>query len=204
MELRFTRDNILNTVLRDRCGRPLYRIESPWKVKNRITTISRIFPNPFSTSGDGDAPEEDAEGAAEGQENVRADNASDTDILLAGMEERVVAQILWQDRGQSIFTIDGRERKLNEYMPATSIFATKRVFVASDGKSYKWVIGKLGCRMESNEKDDNRHLVKLHRSVLAVIGKGRTPWLEVAEEVVPILDEVLTTFVWMERRFEGI
>ncbi|KAI0035014.1 hypothetical protein K488DRAFT_44305 [Vararia minispora EC-137] len=170
MELRFTRNSILNTVLRDTNGTPLYRIESPWKVRNRKTTISRILPGPYSPRG--------------GQDG----------------DDRVVAEILWQGVGQSVFIFGGQERKLREYMPRTGMLSTRRAFVASNGRSYKWVPSLSSCW--SNEDGSDRRLAMFHRRTLGIIGKATNPWLEIAEEVVPVLDEVLMTFVWIERRRE--
>jgi hypothetical protein len=115
MELHFARDDLLNTVLRDAHGKPLYRIESPLKLVNRTTTVARIL----------HAPEESTSGPSPSdlEERVTADNASDTDILLAGMEECVVAEITWQDFESSVFKFGEREVKVNEYLPAPGLMA---------------------------------------------------------------------------------
>ena len=41
-ELHFSRNSVRNTVLRDEQGNPVYRIDTPFKLKNRVTTISRL------------------------------------------------------------------------------------------------------------------------------------------------------------------
>lgn len=110
MELHFTRPNLLDTVLRDAHGTPVYRIETDGnalQLSERTTTISRFL----------DVP---APGSAE---RVLADNMSDTDILLNALEEQPVGQIVWRRLKQSGLKFDGKEVKVNDFMPLSKTYA---------------------------------------------------------------------------------
>ena len=50
----------------------------------------------------------------------KAELDRDADMLqLAGMEEHVVAEIMWQSFRQTVFTFGGRQAKLKEYLPVS-------------------------------------------------------------------------------------
>lgn len=117
MELRFARDSLLNTVLRDAHGRPIYRIETPKRRTGRITTISRIELGPDSPALDGTSPwcvDDLPRGGLSGA-YVRTDNASDTDIHILRMIERPVASVKWTKQ-YALFQHAGWERPLGAYM----------------------------------------------------------------------------------------
>ena len=110
MELHFTRPGILNTVLRDAQGTPVYRIEtdgSTLQLAERTTTISRFLNVP-------------APGSAE---RVLADNMSDTDILLNALEEQPIGQIVWRRLKQSTLKFGEKEVKVNDFMPLSKTHA---------------------------------------------------------------------------------
>ena len=146
MELHFVRPNLLNTVFRDEHGRPRYRTEtngSAFGVSERTTTISRFIggdPSLYPI-----------------EERVTADDKSDTDILVNGLQEQPVAQIVWHRVSQSIFKYDGKEVKVKDLVTTTTSTLEKYVFcevivrdmtdsilrrrtwTASNGQKYTWV-----------------------------------------------------------------
>ena len=104
MDLHFTRPDILNTVLRDARGTPLYRVETNSSIFSEgTTTISRIVGAP--------------ESGPNFSEYVVSDDRSDTDILLHGLEEKPVGQILWRRVKPSIFKLGETEVPVDRYMP---------------------------------------------------------------------------------------
>ncbi|KAI0044129.1 hypothetical protein FA95DRAFT_301981 [Auriscalpium vulgare] len=189
MELHFSRNRLLNTVLRDSQGAPLFRVDTQ-KGKLSVTTVSRFV---------GGVKESEVHGA--GRERVTGDNVSDTDILLMGLQEEPVAQIEWHYWSQSVFRIHGETREVKEYMPSKGVFQTQRVFTAKNGRKYKWQIGSNSCKLEVD--DGTKTVVaRFHRSSLGIIGKKHRVYLEVTQEVMPIIDEVIMTFIWVEKRRE--
>jgi len=209
MELHYSRPNLLNTVLRDARGTPMYRIESPRKMANRLTTITRFVPPgaPLSppvpdvdgASSSGGGPDGSAASAPK-IKRVRSDNASDTDILLAGLEEHVVAQIVWQHFEDTVFKFGGREVKLGEYLPKLKAWQRTRIFTAGNGKKYAWASRALVCWLRRN--DDSREVVvRKHRRTFGIgSGDAHYAWLEINPELIPILDEIVMSFVYIERR----
>ncbi|VDB82739.1 unnamed protein product [Peniophora sp. CBMAI 1063] len=190
MELHFTRPNLLNTVLRDAQGTPFYRIEtaSALRLSGKTTTVSRFLDVPKPGS----------------PERVVADNMSDTDILLQRLEEKPVGQIVWRRMKQSTLKFDGREVLVNEHMPLNKTYATRRTFTARNGQEYTWVFDGDRSTLEKGPPGTSPRLSvveynKRQRGLLP--GKEPSyPWLRIAQEIVPILDEVVLTFVWIEKR----
>ncbi|KZV73771.1 hypothetical protein PENSPDRAFT_749813 [Peniophora sp. CONT] len=194
MELHFVRPDLLNTVFRDEHGRPRYRTETngtAFGFSERTTTISRIVGGDPSLYPD--------------TERVTADDKSDTDIFINGLEEQPVSQIVWRRVAQSIFKYDGKEVKVKDlFQSQTGVKAKKHTFTASNGQMYTWVATAHPCWLEKGPSGTTP-------PVKIVEGKGRShgirpgkeahyPWLKVSEECLPILDEILMTFVWAERR----
>jgi hypothetical protein len=114
MELCWTRNDLVNTVLRDEHGKPIYRIETPNRFLDRVTTISRFLPGPQTTTGDVAPPQD--------PENVQTDNASETDIHVLGLQEDQIVQIQWKPRVQAVFNYNGWQQKASDYMPGHGIF----------------------------------------------------------------------------------
>ncbi|KAI0044128.1 hypothetical protein FA95DRAFT_1608806 [Auriscalpium vulgare] len=194
MELRFSRNSLFNTVLRDTQGTPLFRIDTrkgPRKVS--LTNVSRFV---------GGVDEPSREMLADGtSRNVTGDGASDTDILLMGLQEEQVAQIEWHQWSQSIFRIRGQTKEVKEYMPHRGVLRRQRIFTASNGQKYKWQLGYTTCWLQPDDGKDTV-LARFHRSSLGIIGKKHRAYLEVTQEVIPIIDEVIMTFIWVETRRE--
>jgi len=212
-ELHFSRNSLLNTVLRNGQGNPVYRIESPFKCSNRVTTISR-FATPLSSekassmtaTAHHPSPAKSAlvrDAASAGRWSRSATSKDqDQDILqLAGLEEHVVAKILWHCFKQSVFTIGGDEITLKAYMPKTNWWRSTRAFTAKNGQKYKWIEGTFTCWLK---RDDGSGTVvaRYHRRCFTIFTKGRRSRLDVADELMPILDEVVMSFIYFERKRE--
>ncbi|KAI0044127.1 hypothetical protein FA95DRAFT_301689 [Auriscalpium vulgare] len=194
MELRFSRNSLFNTVLRDTQGAPLFRIDTrkgPRKVS--LTTVSRFV---------GGVDEPSREVLADGtSRNVTGDGASDTDILLMGLQEEQVAQIEWHYWSQSIFRIRGETKEVKEYMPGKGVLRRQRIFTASNGQKYKWQFGCNTCWLQLDDGKDTV-VARFHRSSRGFVGKAHNAYLEVVQEIMPIIDEVIMTFIWVEKRRE--
>ncbi|KZV64336.1 hypothetical protein PENSPDRAFT_757334 [Peniophora sp. CONT] len=190
MELHFTRPNLLNTVLRDEHGTPVYRIETDGpalQLSERTTIISRFVNVP-------------APGSAE---RVLADNMSDTDILLNALEEQPIGQIVWRRLKQSSLKFDGKEVKVNDFMPLSKTYAKRRTFTAQNGEEYTWVYAEDRSRLEKGPPNTTPRfsVVEHNRRKRGLLGKESLhPWLRIAKECTLILDEIILTFVWVERR----
>ncbi|KZV64335.1 hypothetical protein PENSPDRAFT_757333 [Peniophora sp. CONT] len=180
MELHFTRPDLLNAVLRDAHGTPVYRIktDSALRVSERTTTLSRIIGAP----------------TLELPELVSADYKSDSSSdlsVLDGLQEQLV----------------GQEVQVDDHMPSSKAYAKRRTFTATNGQEYTWVYEWDSSTLEKGPPGTTPRLsvVEYNRRKHGLLpGKDSSyPWLRIAEESVPILDEIILTFIWVERRRHG-
>ena len=112
IELRYSRNNLLNSVLRDAQGTPRFRFESPFKFHDRKTVISR-FDAPGSLPG-----RDDDTG---GVYSRKANSDSETDIHMMGLKEEPVAEIHWHTFKEAEFVFDGKKRSLGEWINSKRI-----------------------------------------------------------------------------------
>ena len=110
MKLTLSRNSPTNSVYRNQDGTPLYRVETPWKLVDKISTITRFVPNSVTAHVESIAP-------------VRSDNESDTDIHLMRLEEKEVAQIHWHRFGKTMFKFGDHTVSVGTYMPYTNLLA---------------------------------------------------------------------------------
>lgn len=122
MELRFSRNNLLNTVLRDADGKPLYRISTHKGSTGETSVISRFV------SREGQYLDKDD--AEEVQVARSHDDADETDIHLLRLEEQETARIEWHFRRQTVFKFAGRSVKVGDYMPGKGFFRRYIAFVS--------------------------------------------------------------------------
>ena len=110
MQLTLSRNSPTNSVYRNQDGTPLYRVETPFKLMGKISTVARFVSNPGIAHDERVAP-------------VRSDNDSDTDIHLMRLEEKEVAQIHWHRFGKTLFKFGERTVSVGTYMPYTNLLA---------------------------------------------------------------------------------
>ncbi|KAJ3554802.1 hypothetical protein NP233_g12347 [Leucocoprinus birnbaumii] len=111
------------------------------------------------------------------------------------------AQVEFRCWHSSRFRIDGREISVNDYFRkgSWSSYGRDRVFTASDGKEYRWHMGSNVIDMIRN--DESKARVALFKEEHITIGpfKGRPASLEVDDSCIPILDEIILTFIYCEK-----
>lgn len=99
MELHWCRSWLIESVIRDEYGKPLYRITTDRKPER--TTITRFV---------GGNPRHSA------ASRVVSDAKSDTDIIRYGLEEVFVAEIVWRRIAQSTFKYHGERIKVKDFI----------------------------------------------------------------------------------------
>jgi hypothetical protein len=111
--------NPLNSTLVDENGKVRYRIQTPFALSNRTTTLTRpnAAPDSIDTTG-----------------------GSSVLPVADGIDMIVVGRIHWKHLNPSTLSYKGFEMPIKEYMKRSSIFSGKRTFTASDGCSYTWVL----------------------------------------------------------------
>ncbi|VDB82772.1 unnamed protein product [Peniophora sp. CBMAI 1063] len=192
MELHFMNEDILNTIARDHHSKPIFRIATSSALVpiNRTTTISRFEP---------------AAHADTKLDEVSKTAAVEEDADLDQYEEHVVAQIVWHGMKQSVFKFAGEEvsLKVDEYLPPTSMMKRRRILNSSRGDAYQWASDEQHCWLEeapSRPSSKGVTVAKFHKSVAGLRQNCKHPRLDLDQSLLPILDEVIVSFIWCERR----
>ncbi|KAA1475823.1 hypothetical protein DENSPDRAFT_874260 [Dentipellis sp. KUC8613] len=192
MNLHVSRGTFMNTVLRDDSGEPRYRIETSFTkaLRGRETIVSRFLPG--------------ADAFRNGGQSLlvtSSNTGSETDIHLRGLPEEEIATIEWHRLTPTLFKWLGRTVEVGTYMPYKGALWRKRAFTATDGQSYVWT---YGIRRSYLARDDDTHacIARYHRRSLGLIGESRKAYLEISPDGTNIADEIVVTFVYIERRRE--
>jgi len=176
MELVFSHNNPINTVLKTTEGQVLYKIETPGTdvvLPGKLTTIRRIVLN-------------------------ETDSASKVDMQDTYCE---LAVIEWHLTESSKLRYNGKEVDISEFMPAEGslgLVGRPRVFQAPDGVSYKWSLGMVEVPVLTTNDGSNITIAQFHRQHFGIIGKARPAGLEILAGGEHILDLIVITFVYVE------
>jgi len=188
MELRLSRNSPTNCILKDGQGRPRYQIATPFQWSRKVTTISRFMPGRGAPSGEraGDA---------------KGGRAPDAGIHLMGLPDERVAQIEWHTVRHTKFNFGVQEVDSSRYLPKKGLFGRQRTFVGMDGRPYKWSLGQRTCSLELND-GSKTPVARFHRRSFGIVGKAHNGYLEIMPQGMPIVDDVVVTFVYVEKRRE--
>ncbi|KAH7888166.1 hypothetical protein F5I97DRAFT_959797 [Phlebopus sp. FC_14] len=122
-------------------------------------------------------------------------NANPTDMQ---DQFEVMAEIEWHTFESSKFRINGQEVLTKEFIPRHGVTGRKRTFTGPDGRPYRW---DMHVRVVTLSTDDGSRtkMARSHRRSLGIIGPKREPGLDVHPSVMPILDMVILTFIYVEK-----
>ncbi|KAJ3569645.1 hypothetical protein NP233_g4914 [Leucocoprinus birnbaumii] len=112
------------------------------------------------------------------------------------------AQVEFHDWSDTQFLLDNRSIPASEFLQKDSGWFSggKRTFTASDGRQYTWK--PYGKHLEMYRNDGTKTLmVKFteYRPGLGPFMKKRLASLEIDSTCIPILDEVILTFIYCEK-----
>ncbi|KIJ26186.1 hypothetical protein M422DRAFT_71957 [Sphaerobolus stellatus SS14] len=111
-------------------------------------------------------------------------------------EAKVLAEIHWETLTTNSANIlyRGQKLKVSDFLPRQGLILT-RTFVASDGKQYKW---KGDALMKFKLYDPSENLVvESHKQHLGVFHKAQDNNVDVLPPGIPILDDIIVTFIIM-------
>ncbi|KXN82687.1 hypothetical protein AN958_02252 [Leucoagaricus sp. SymC.cos] len=113
-----------------------------------------------------------------------------------------IAQVEFQTLESTRFHFDGRSVSVADYFrkQGWSSYGRDRIFMASDGREYRWQLGARHLKLVTN--DNNKKQIAKYRDYHISLGpllKGRPASLEVDSSVEPILDEIMMTFVYCQK-----
>ncbi|XP_006462973.1 hypothetical protein AGABI2DRAFT_186774 [Agaricus bisporus var. bisporus H97] len=100
------------------------------------------------------------------------------------------------------FYYNGLNVPVTEYFrkEGWSAYGRGRVFKASDGKEYRWQLSLGPIEMIRNDESKERVVkYRLYRPSMGNFVKGRPPSLEVDDSCIPILDEIIMTFIYCHK-----
>ncbi|KAJ7765710.1 hypothetical protein B0H16DRAFT_1524083 [Mycena metata] len=189
MQLFLTTASPSNAVYADASGSSQYKISTPFGVRHRITTISRVverdIPRRWSSSSNGTTPSSNGHGAGVG-------NGGDRFALLARVD--------WRLFDSSVIHFRGRELATREFFrkEGWGWYGRHRVFTARDGREFKWILGAYTSELQLNDSAETP--VAIYRpKKLGLFSKPRKASLEIFPPFEDILDEIMVTFAYIER-----
>ncbi|GLB35659.1 hypothetical protein LshimejAT787_0212240 [Lyophyllum shimeji] len=178
MHLYLSTPSPLNATFTNEDGQVMYKVDTPMAVGTRTSTISCVVPN--------DIPQQQSDSSA-AEESMK-----DRFAHLAQVEHNVV--------GSSVLRFGGKEILTKEYFrkEGWGAYGRHRVFTASDGREYKWLLQTFTPKLIVN--DESKGVVaKFHRRNLGIIGKPRPRSLEIFPAGEHMVQEILVTFVYVEK-----
>ncbi|KAF7980163.1 hypothetical protein HWV62_39627 [Athelia sp. TMB] len=179
MELFFSHNDPINTVLRTPDGQLLYKISTPGTdllLPGKTTTIAKVLPGDIA---DPETPNE------------------------VDMQDRLteVAAIKWQLKDSSVLSYDGQEVDIKEFMPAAgtmTLVGRPRTFRGPDDVCYKWSFGALEVPVLTREDDATKVIARFRRQQFGIIGKASKASLEISPAGEHMRDLIVITFVYVE------
>ncbi|KAF8062553.1 hypothetical protein FPV67DRAFT_1586369 [Lyophyllum atratum] len=159
-------------------GQVLYKVETPQALGTRTSTISMVVAF--------DVPQRDGE-----------PDMHNRFAHLAEIEHHVL--------GSSIMRFGGQEHQTKDFFRKEGLknggfsrYGRNRVWTASDGKEYKWLLRSLKSELVTNHSE-GKTIAKSHRRGLGLIGPVSEGYLEIQPEGEHIVQEILITFIYVEK-----
>ncbi|KAL4065945.1 hypothetical protein V8B97DRAFT_1066417 [Scleroderma yunnanense] len=109
-----------------------------------------------------------------------------------------IGEIKWHLFGPSMMRLNGREMNTDQFIPRHGFTGRKRTFMGPDARSYRWDM-LYNVVVLSHNDDTRRELARSHRRSLGIIGPRREPSLDIHSDLMPMLDTVVLTFVYVEK-----
>ncbi|EEB95319.1 hypothetical protein MPER_05725 [Moniliophthora perniciosa FA553] len=216
-----------NTYYNDQ-GHVVYKVDTPFKMSNRTSTITKILPSAASSitvnvpisklaaeeeedgdnlmdvqPDDGDTSSIDLEKKTDREEDTETlvDEAGSSGLVNLSSGFEYLAQIDWRFFASSRFRFgNGGEITAKEIFKKEGWgpYGRHRVFTAKDGKEYRWNLGLV--RSELFLKDSAKTPVaKFNRKSFRVVGKSRPAYLEIFPAGEHMVDEIFVTFIYIEK-----
>ncbi|KAJ7490970.1 hypothetical protein FB451DRAFT_628578 [Mycena latifolia] len=179
MHLFLTTATPTNAIYTDENGTPQYKVHTPFTPRDRTSVISRVVDGIPRRSEAGDGPDAEVEG---------------------GERFANLAHIDWRLVESSVIRFRGRELVTRDFFRKEGMgwFGPHRVFTALDGKEYKWIIGADTTKLTLHD-DAETQVARYHSKKRGLLSKPQKASLEVFSPFEDMVDEIVVTFVYMER-----
>ncbi|TFY56601.1 hypothetical protein EVG20_g8867 [Dentipellis fragilis] len=194
MNLHVTRWSILNSLLRDDYGHPIYRVETrkTGKPGGQESIITRFEPGTKSDT----ASKTTLVVGPQSLVPATSQTQDETDVLLGGFTEREIGRIEWHYTSPTLITQSGKTVDVESYMPWQDRWNRRRAFTASNGQSYVWKYGSMRSSLTRNDHT-NTPVAKNHPDAVRLFGKSQRQWIEISSDELNIMDEIIMTFVYL-------
>ncbi|KAJ7354658.1 hypothetical protein DFH08DRAFT_1077317 [Mycena albidolilacea] len=159
-----------------------YKVRSPIQLQELTSTITRRI--------DSDIPRRNSGPSEQG------DDAS-TDSGRFGL----LAELSWYMRGPSVMRVGGKDIDPATFFRKAQVkwySFPDRIFTAQDGKEYRWCGGASYTKLTLNDGSDTVVAEYKHSSI-GLLFKARDPCLEIFPPFEHMIDEIMITFIFMER-----
>ncbi|THV01016.1 hypothetical protein K435DRAFT_656014 [Dendrothele bispora CBS 962.96] len=214
---------VLNNTYYDDSGRIVYKVHTPVQFHNHTTTIAK-FLSPDSSSNSGSSQTPAAHGPSTSPTPPEHFKFDDVDELESGIKRHVtdeedadnemddgfqakgeipnvfvyLAQIDWRVKKGNVFRFgDGKEVAATKFLRKDKW--RERVFTASDGAEYKWVLGLTTSELFINTSPATP-IAKFHGRKSGILNPNRVrAHLEIYPAGQHIADEIFLTFVYVEK-----
>ncbi|KAK0475747.1 hypothetical protein IW261DRAFT_455137 [Armillaria novae-zelandiae] len=196
-----TGTGLLDNSYANEAGQVIYKVSTPNKYTDRVTTISHIIPS------DREPPREE-----------------DTDLGGAQSEEvdfrdrfAILGVIDWKVKTSSIMRYKGKEIKASDYLKKKGWgwYTKNRVFEGPDGKEYTWKMTSTskvsrynhviyhtdtGIKLFRNDGSDTP-IAKWHIRNRGLFNpaKAKPAYLEIFPEGEHMVDDIFFTFIYVEK-----
>ncbi|KAI0352646.1 hypothetical protein OH77DRAFT_1523216 [Trametes cingulata] len=101
--------------------------------------------------------------------------------------------------GLGEITLRGETKAVSDWLHKDGRFSSTRKFLAPNGKMYAWheILSSLNFKLIDCQT--GQEVARSHRSSSGVFSTPRKMGLEVADELEPILDDIMLSFIILER-----
>ncbi|KAF5349674.1 hypothetical protein D9756_008870 [Leucocoprinus leucothites] len=218
-----------NCTYTNEAGQVLYKVDKPVTlegtgtatIRKAVETVNGVWQGDASSSGtklpargkspfvDHDSSDkwyegnDDSDRRSLDQNFAGSDGEEESTSSLPALEGHFAfyAQVEFHNWHSSRFRFDGRELSVGDYFrkEGWSSYGRDRIFTASDGKEYRWQLG--GSIIDMVRNDGSKTRVVEFKEFRHKIGpfKGRPASLEIDDSCIPILDEIILTFIYCEK-----
>ncbi len=223
MNLYQTSSGLLNNSYANESGQVIYKVSTPNKFSNCVTTVSRIVPSDYE-------PPHVENNELGSLQKARSEEVDFKDRFAP------LGYIDWKVFASSVLRYNGTEVKATEYLKKqgwgwygrcaiecyfsvsyhTNCFVRHRVFKGPDGKGYKWILGAsvskvsgyyhvifhtdIEIKLVLNDGSETL-IAKFHIRNYGVFNraKARPAYLEILPEGEHMVDVIFFTFVYIEK-----
>ncbi|KAK0211829.1 hypothetical protein IW262DRAFT_1280228 [Armillaria fumosa] len=180
-----TGTGLLDNSYANEAGQVIYKVSTPNKYTDRVTTISHIIPSDHEPPREGDTE----------RGGARLEEVDFRDRFVA------LGSIEWNVLSSSVMRFKGKEFKPSDFLKKQGWgwYGKNRVFEGPDGKEYKWKMTSTSKLFRNDGSDTPIAKWHIRKCGLFNPGKAMPAYLEVFPEGEHMVDLIFFTFIYVEK-----